>query len=386
MTRRSPQLSFRPALLWAALLLLLGTAHAALLAVDYGSEWVKASLVSHGRVPVSIVLTEASKRKFAAAVCLSGGERTIGDEALALVTRYPERTYLKARDLLGRRANSSLLAAHLSASYLPYTPLTPVPGRGTVALRTAETQAERQTLSAEEAAASVLQYVARCARDQLPAGAPPLRDAVITIPPYWSQAQRAALVDAAGLAGLNLLSLVTEPLAAAVQYGIDKAPPAEGGVEHVVFVDIGAGKSTAALVAYSSYPSRDAKGKLVGQFEVKAVTWDDAAGAEGLDLIIAGESGGGGGGGGGTLGVWVHFADPLNAPTPAFTCRALRQGGEREAGRRRGRAEQPPQHGEAEEAGEAHQGDPVRQRGGPLQCGVHPRGHRLQVHHHPGHL
>ena len=278
-----------PSVLVAALLLLLGTSHAALLAVDYGSEWVKASLVSHGRVPVSIVLTEASKRKFAAAVGLSAGERTIGDEALALVTRYPERTYLKARDLLGRRANSTLLAAHLSATYLPYTPLLAVPGRGTVAFRTAEQQAERQQLTAEEAAASLLQYVVRCAREQLPAGAPPLRDAVITIPPYWSQAQRAALVDAAALAGLNLLSLVSEPLAAAVQYGIDKAPPGEGGVEHVVFVDIGAGKSTASLVAYSSYPSRDAKGKLVGQFEIKAVTWDDAAGAEGLDLLIAGK-------------------------------------------------------------------------------------------------
>jgi len=284
--KRLPCRSF--SLLLAALSLLLGTTSGALLAIDYGSEWVKASLVAPGRTPVSIVLTEATKRKFPAAVALSGGERTIGDEALAAVTRYPERTYLRARDMLGRRANSTVLAAQLAAAYLPYTPLQAVDGRGTIALRTAErTPAERQTLTVEEVAASLLQNVARCARNQLPAGAPSLRDAVITVPPYWSQAQRASLIDAATLAGLNVLSLVTEPLAAAVQYGIDKAPQAEGVVEHVVFIDIGAGKSSAALVAYSSYPSRESKGKLVGQFEVKAVSWDDTAGADGLDLLIA---------------------------------------------------------------------------------------------------
>jgi len=233
---------------------------------------------------------QASKRKSAAAVALSGGERTLGDEAAALATRYPERVYLRARDLLGRPWNSSGVRALLTASALPYTPLAAAGERGTIALATQESAPERAVLSAEELAASVLHYVARCGQEQLGAGAAPLRDAVITVPPFWSQAQRSALSDAAALAGLNLLSLVSEPAAAALQYGIDKEAPANGTTDLVVFVDVGAGSSTASLVGYSGWKVRDgsAKGKTVPQFEIKATAWDDTAGAEALDMVLAG--------------------------------------------------------------------------------------------------
>lgn len=265
-------------------------ASGALLAVDYGSEWVKASVVAPGRAPVSIVLNEASKRKQAAAVSLSGGERTVGDEALALATRYPERVYLRARDMLGRPANSSALAQHLQALYLPYAPLLSVPSRGTVALRTSEAAPGRDSVSAEELCGSVLQHVQRCAQDGLPPGAAPIRDAVLTVPPFWSQAQRLALLDCAALAGLNVLSLASEPAAAALQYGIDREPPPNSTQQLVVIVDVGAGSSSASLVAYSGWKAREstAKSKPHGQFEIKAVTWDETAGAEALDVLLAG--------------------------------------------------------------------------------------------------
>ena len=278
----------RGARLLALALLLLAAVPAALgalLAVDYGSEWIKAALVAPGRAPVSIVLNEASKRKSLAAVAFSGGERTLGDDAAALSARYPERVVLRARDLLGRPANGSALAAALAARYSPHVP-SGAPGRGTVTLPAHGGAAGAAQLSAEQLAASVLHYARRCAEAQ--AGAT-IRDAVVTVPPYWSQAQRSALADAASLAGLNLLSLVSEPAAAALQYGIDRETTAVNATDLVVLYDMGAGKASAALVAYSSWKAKEGgKPKTYGQYEIKALAWDETAGGEALDVVLAG--------------------------------------------------------------------------------------------------
>jgi hypothetical protein len=267
---------------------LLPGASAALLAVDYGSEWVKAALVAPGRAPISIVLNEASKRKSLAAVSFSAGERALGDDAGALAARYPERVYLRARDLLGRPAAGAALGAALAARYSPHAPAgSAVAGRGTVALPAhGSAKAAEAAFTAEELAASVLHYARQCAEAQ--AGSP-IRDAVVTVPAYWSQAQRTALADAAALAGLNLLSLVSEHAAAAVQYGIDREPPAGNETELVVLYDVGAGKTLGALVEYGAWRAKEAgKLKTYGSFEVKALAWDEGAGGEALDAALAG--------------------------------------------------------------------------------------------------
>ncbi len=258
----------------------------ALLAVDYGSEWLKVALVAPGRAPISIVMNEASQRKSLAAVSFSGGERALGDEAAALAGRYPERVFLKPREFLGVPASGKRLAAQLRAAYSAHAP-GGAGARGTVALRAHGFADESEALfTAEELAGSVLHYARACAEAQ--AGSP-IRDAVVTVPPYWSQAQRSALADAAALAGLNLLSLVSEPAAAATQYGIDREPPANNGTELVVIVDVGAGSASAALVAYSGWRVREAgKTKTYNQFEIKAMAWDEGAGGAALDALLAG--------------------------------------------------------------------------------------------------
>ena len=62
----------------------------------------------------------------------------------------------------------------------------------------------------------VLHYAKTIAEAQARAS---LRDAVITVPPYFGQAQRQALLDAAALAGLNVLALVSDHTAAALLVG-----------------------------------------------------------------------------------------------------------------------------------------------------------------------
>jgi len=84
----------RPALLaLAALAALQAAAAGPLMAIDFGGEFIKVSVVKPGRTPISIVPNEMSKRRTTAAVAFVGGE-----EAAALAVRYPDRVYAR-RDL-----------------------------------------------------------------------------------------------------------------------------------------------------------------------------------------------------------------------------------------------------------------------------------------------
>ena len=51
----------------------------------------------------------------------------------------------------------------------------------------------------------------------------PVRDAVVTVPAYFNDAQRQATKDAGTIAGLNVIRIINEPTAAAIAYGLDNA-------------------------------------------------------------------------------------------------------------------------------------------------------------------
>ena len=209
----APAAMARGVALLALLLALVGGASSALLAIDYGSEFIKMALVAPGRTPISIVNNEISKRKSPAAVSFINGERALGDEASALSGRYPDRVFYRTRDLLGKPAASADVIDFLKTHYLPYD-VKPDAERGMVMLH-----ADGVGRNAEEVAASVLHYAKLCAEAQ---ASSPIKDVVITVPAFFSQAQRQGLLDAAEIAGLNVMSLVSEHAAAAIQYGIDK--------------------------------------------------------------------------------------------------------------------------------------------------------------------
>ena len=96
--------------------------------------------------------------------------------------------------------------------------------------------------------------------------------AVITVPAYFDEAQRQATRDAATLAGLKVLRLLSEPTAAAVAYGLDKK--LEGTV---VIYDLGGGTFDVSLMRLRR-----------GVFEVVATGGDAALGGDDFDRAIAG--------------------------------------------------------------------------------------------------
>jgi hypoxia up-regulated 1 len=193
---------------------LITQADAKVLGIDFGSENIKVAIVQPGRVPISVVTNEMSRRKSPGAVGFVNGERLLGEEAVGMEGRYPDKIFTKMRELLGQPASNPSAASLLKKYYLPYE-LVEDPERKTIMYKTKE----GELYSVEDLVAMVLHYVKKIGQAY---GQSDIRDVVITVPAFFGQGQRAMLLQAADLAGLNVLSLVSEHAAAALQYGIDK--------------------------------------------------------------------------------------------------------------------------------------------------------------------
>jgi heat shock protein 4 len=105
----------------------------------------------------------------------------------------------------------------------------------------------------------------------------PVSDIVMSVPAWFTDIQRRALIDAAEIAGLKLLRLMNDTTAAALGYGITKLdlPSAEEKPRRVVFVDVGHSEYTATVVEFK-------KGELV----VKGTAWDRHYGGRNFDKAL----------------------------------------------------------------------------------------------------
>ncbi|KAM7499895.1 hypothetical protein LguiA_024309 [Lonicera macranthoides] len=255
--------------------------------IDLGAEWLKVAVVNlkPGQAPISIAINEMSKRKSPALVAFQGGNRLIGEEAAGIVARYPDKVYSHVRDLIGKPYDH--VKRFLDTMYLPFDVIED--DRGGVGIKTDDK--EVKIYSVEELTAMVLSYALNLAEFHSKVS---VKDAVITVPPYFGQAQRKGLLLAADLAGVNVLSLVNEHSGAALQYGIDK--DFSNGSRHVVFYDMGASSTYAALVYFSAYNAKEyGKTISVNQFQVKDVRWEPELGGQNMELRLV-----------------EHFADEFN--------------------------------------------------------------------------
>jgi hypothetical protein len=94
-------------------------------------------------------------------------------------------------------------------------------------------------------------------------------NAVVTVPAYFNDSQRASTKDAGSIAGLNVLRIINEPTAAAIAYGLDKQSSQE---RNVLIFDLGGGTFDVSLLTIEE-----------GIFEVKATAGDTHLGGEDFD-------------------------------------------------------------------------------------------------------
>jgi heat shock protein 4 len=101
-------------------------------------------------------------------------------------------------------------------------------------------------------------------------------DVVISVPGWFTEIQRRALIDAAAIANLNVLRLINDTTAAALGYGITKSDlPDPENPRHVVFVDVGHADMSVAVVAFS-------KGQLI----VKSTAYEPNLGGRDIDYAL----------------------------------------------------------------------------------------------------
>ena len=117
-------------------------------------------------------------------------------------------------------------------------------------------------------------------------GAPNARDCVLTVPSFYTQHERRALLDAAELADLNVLGLIDENAAAALHYGIDRV---DEEPLHILFYNMGGSSLEVSIVKYYSYEAKDRitkKAKKVGAFEILGKGWDATLGGGSFDARL----------------------------------------------------------------------------------------------------
>lgn len=103
----------------------------------------------------------------------------------------------------------------------------------------------------------------------------PITDCVIGVPSYFTEAERAAMLDAAKIAGLNCLRTLNETTATALAYGIYKTDLPESEPVHVAFVDMGHSSLQVSVVAFKK-----------GQLRVLTHTWDRDLGGRDFDAAV----------------------------------------------------------------------------------------------------
>jgi len=222
--------------------------------IDLGTTHSLVAAVRHG---VAECLPDAQGRVLlpSAVRYLESGRRQIGFDARAVQADDPENTIVSVKRFMGRR-----LADIADAAKLPYRF---VDRPGMVALATREGEKTPVEVSAE-----ILASLRQRAEDTFDDD---LFGAVITVPAYFDDAQRQATKDAAQLAGLNVLRLISEPTAAAVAYGLDN------GSEGLYAVyDLGGGTFDISLLRLHQ-----------GVFEVVATGGDAALGGDDIDQALA---------------------------------------------------------------------------------------------------
>lgn len=81
----------------------------------------------------------------------------------------------------------------------------------------------------------------------------PIKDIVITVPAFYTQAERRAIIRAAQMVGLNVLQLMSDNAAVALNYGIFRRKEFNSSMQYYIFYDMGATSTTATVVGKESF-------------------------------------------------------------------------------------------------------------------------------------
>ncbi|XP_060035938.1 hypoxia up-regulated protein 1 isoform X2 [Erinaceus europaeus] len=246
----------------------------AVMSVDLGSESMKVAIVKPG-VPMEIVLNKESRRKTPVTVTLKENERFFGDSAASMAIKNPKATLRYFQHLLGKQENNPHVA--LYRARFPEHELAFDPQRQTVRFQISP----QLHFSPEEVLGMVLNYSRSLAEDF---AEQPIKDAVITVPAFFNQAERRAVLQAARMAGLKVLQLINDNTATALSYGVFRRKDINTTAQNVMFYDMGSGSTVCTIVTYQTVKTKEAG--MQPQLQIRGVGFDRTLGGLEMELRL----------------------------------------------------------------------------------------------------
>ena len=227
--------------------------------IDLGTTNSCVAVVENGK-PHVIENAEGARTTPSIVAFADDGQTLVGASAKRQAITNPQNTLFAVKRLIGRRFDDD--ETKKEKKLAPYAIVKAKNGDASV-------EARGQKYSPQEISAKILQKMKKTAEEYL---GHPVSDAVVTVPAYFSDAQRQATKDAGRIAGLEVKRIINEPTAAALAFGLDKS-----AANHTIAVfDLGGGTFDISIIEIA-----DVDGDK--QFEVLSTNGDTFLGGEDFD-------------------------------------------------------------------------------------------------------
>lgn len=187
------------------------------------------------------------------------GEKLVGLPAKRQAVTNPENTFFSVKRLIGKSFDDSNLKKDIQG--LPYKVIKSDNGTD------AWVQSRDKKYSPSQISAFILMKMKESAEKYLGSE---VKQAVITVPAYFNDAQRQATKDAGKIAGLEVLRIINEPTAAALAYGLDKKK-----AKTIAVYDLGGGTFDISVLELGD-----------GVFEVKSTNGNTSLGGDDFDAVV----------------------------------------------------------------------------------------------------
>lgn len=229
--------------------------------IDLGTTYSCVGVYKNGHV--EIIANDQGNRITPSWVAFTDTERLIGEAAKNQAAMNPDRTIFDVKRLIGRKYDDK--EVQRDVKLLPYK-IVNKDGKPYIQVKIRD--GEIKVFSPEEISAMILLKMKETAEAYL---GKKIKDAVVTVPAYFNDAQRQATKDAGVIAGLNVARIINEPTAAAIAYGLDK----KGGEKNILVYDLGGGTFDVSILTIDN-----------GVFEVLSTSGDTHLGGEDFDQRI----------------------------------------------------------------------------------------------------
>jgi molecular chaperone DnaK len=230
---------------------------AKVIGIDLGTTNSVVAVMEAGE-PTVLENSEGSRLTPSVVAITKSGERLVGQIAKRQAVTNPEHTVFSIKRLMGRKYDDSEVQRTIKS--VPYKITRATNGDARILLAGRE-------YSPPEISAMILQKLKQDAEAKL---GEPVRQAVITVPAYFNDAQRQATKDAGTIAGLEVLRIINEPTAASLAYGLDKKRD-----QTIAVYDLGGGTFDISILQLGE-----------GVFEVKATNGDTHLGGDDFDQRV----------------------------------------------------------------------------------------------------